>query len=94
MTIKQLRDENALLRDIATNLHWMSRRYADGRQSVATLIHNDCTVKLLKMGVNLNATGDKIVWARDAMGRAFDKLTDAQCTPGTDEAMWINYNDQ
>ncbi len=61
--------ENASLKAIAIHLHWMARRYVDGRQSYATSLHNENTRELLAMGVPLNATGDGTLWARDAGGR-------------------------
>jgi hypothetical protein len=38
--------------DLAT-LHWMARRYADGRQSTATSTFNEITRRLLAAGVEL-----------------------------------------
>jgi hypothetical protein len=74
--------QNARLKDIAVHLHWMARRYADGRQSYATSLHNENTRALLKMGVQLNATGDGTLWARDSGGRAYDDLTDEEAAQG------------
>lgn len=88
-TIKQLRAENAALRNIAVDLHWMARRYADERRSVAPGIFNDAVRALLAMGVKLNPSADNIIWARNGMGRQFDRLTEAQATPGTPEAMGV-----
>ena len=74
--------ENARLRAIAVHLHWMARRYADGRQSYATSLHNENTRALLEMGVPLNATGDRTLWARDSAGRAYDGLTEEEAVQG------------
>lgn len=74
--------------DIKT-LHWMARRYADGRQSYATSLFNNITRKLLKAGYTLNATADEIIWARDFQGRNYDGLTDAEAQPGTPEAKGV-----
>lgn len=56
----------------------MARRYADGRSTCAARTYNDHTRRLLALGVPLHP--DPIVngsvWARDGMGRAFDRLTD------------------
>lgn len=72
--------------DIA-NLHWMARRYADGRMTYASSMFNEITRKLLVSGVKLNPTGDRTIWAGDGSGRRYDKLTEAEATPGTPEAM-------
>src|ERR1051326_1997805 len=70
-----------LLGDLV-NLHWMARRYADGRQSYATSMFNEITRRLLKLGVQLNPTSHETIWARDAMGRGFDKLSDDEAAMG------------
>ncbi len=94
-TVKQLREENMhlraqndALRNIAGDLQWMARRYADERGTYAGGILNDATRYLLKIGVPLSQS-DGIVWARDLWGRMFDKLTAAQATPGTPEALGV-----
>lgn len=53
----------------ACELHWMARRYADGRQSYAVGMHNDHTRTLLALGAPLNPTGDGTLWAADGSGR-------------------------
>ena len=70
------------LKAIVVHLHWMARRYADGRQSYATSLHNENTRALLAMGVPLNATADGTLWARDSGGRAYDGLTDEEAALG------------
>lgn len=85
MTKKQLEDENRILRKICQDLHWMARRYADGRNTYATGLVNYAVRSLLNMGIKLNDTDD-IIWARDGGGRRYDGLTDEQATPGTPEA--------
>lgn len=85
-TVKQLRLQNDALRKIAADLQWMARRYADDRSTYACGIVNDATRYLLEIGVELY-TSDRIVWARDGMGRRYDRLTEAQATPGTPEAL-------
>lgn len=70
------------LKQIATDLHWMARRYCDGRQSYAVGMFNDITRRLIAMGVLLNPTADGTVWARDAGGRAFDGLSDQEAAQG------------
>lgn len=74
--------ENTRLKAIAVHLHCMARRYADGRQSYATSLHNENTRELLAMNVPLNATGDGTLWARDSAGRAYDCLTDEEAAQG------------
>lgn len=73
--------ENATLKRIVQNLHWMARRYADGRQTYATSMMNEATRDLLRMGVNLNMC-DGTLWARDGGGRPFDGLTDEEASMG------------
>lgn len=79
--------ENAALRKIVVDLHWMARRYADGRMSTAPEMFNDAVKALLAMGIKFNKTFDQIIWARNSMGRRYDGLTNAQATPGTPEAL-------
>jgi len=80
--LSALRAENDALRCIAQDLHWMARRYANGRQSYVTSLFNDHTRTLLKLGVKLNPTNDGTIWARDAGGRAYDGLTDEEAAMG------------
>ncbi len=85
MTIKE---ENEILRLICRDLHWMARRYADGRTSYATGMFNDRTRQLISLGVELSPTGDGTIWARDGSGsRAMDGLTDAEAAMGRDVSM-------
>lgn len=86
-TQQQLRNENAALRRICADLHWMARRYAEGRMTFSPQVVNDATRYLLSIGVPINPTDDGIIWARDGMGRAYDKLTKEEATPGTAAAM-------
>lgn len=88
--IAKLEAENAALRAIATDLHWMARRYADGRSSYATRIFNVYTRAMLRMKMELYPTGDGIIWARDEMGRSYDGLSDEEAISGTPEAMGRN----
>jgi hypothetical protein len=85
--IKKLERENVRLRHIAKEFHWMARRYADGRSTYATGMFNDLTKDLVSLGVELNAESDQTIFARDGMGRGFDKLTEEQATPGTKQAL-------
>lgn len=56
------------------SLHWMARRYADGRSSYSPGLFNGITRKLLAAGAELKTPH----FARDGMGRRFDGLTDEQ----------------
>lgn len=87
-----MRDDVEKLRQIAADLHWMARRYADGRQTYATGMFNDATRELLRMGVHLSPGADGTIWARDAGGRAYDHLTPEEAAmgrgPGLDMDDW------
>ncbi len=85
--LDRLRDENARLRSIALVLQPCARRYADGRRTYVPSMVNDATRYLLSIGLPVNPCGERIIWARDEMGRTYDGLTDAQATPGTPEAV-------
>lgn len=74
--------EEESLRRIVVDLHWMARRYCDGRMSAAPTIFNQHTRTLLKLGVPLNPLGQETIWARDGMGRAYDGLTDEEASQG------------
>ena len=69
-------------RRIVIDLHWMARRYADGRQSYAPGLFNEHTREAIRLGVELNPTADGTVWARDGDGRACDHLTDVEAEMG------------
>jgi len=56
------------------DLHWMARRYADGRCSYAPGMFNGRARDLLTAGFDLGEP----LFARDGMGRAFDGLTDEE----------------
>jgi len=70
------------LERIVVDLHWMARRYADGRASYATGLFNGHTRDLIRLGIHLNPTGDGTIWARDRMGRGCDGLTDEEAAMG------------
>lgn len=76
-----------VLETICTDLHWMARRYCDNRSSYAPGLFNEHVRTLLELGIALNPGAEGTIWASDSMGRDFDELTDAQATPGTDEAL-------
>jgi hypothetical protein len=48
----------------------------------ATSLFNEHTQSLLNLGVELNPTADNTIWARDAMGRSYDKLSEEQASSG------------
>ena len=73
-TKEQLKAENEALRVIVADVHWMARRYADGRSSYAPGMFNSRVKELLGMGVELC----KPHYARDGMGRKFDGLTEEE----------------
>lgn len=62
------------LESIIHNLHWMARRYADGRMSAAVEAFNRATQDALDLGIELRHP----LFARDGMGRRYDGLTDAE----------------
>lgn len=72
---RYLENDLFVLKNIVSDLHWMARRYADGRASYATSMFNDATRKLLRMGVRLNPTTDGKLFADDRMGPAFSGIT-------------------
>jgi hypothetical protein len=76
----------------ARTLHWMARRYADGRQSTSPWSFNRLTRGLLAVGICRPPEDhpDKTVWARDGSGeREFDGLTPDEAALGEE---WINRN--
>lgn len=74
----RLRRENQTLRLIARDLHWMARRYVDGRRSYAVGMFNDYTRTLLSLGVELNPTADGTIWAQDDLGPGFQSMSLAE----------------
>lgn len=62
----------------------MARRYVDGRSSYSTGLFNEHVRVLIKIGIELNYTGDDTIWAKDSMGRAYDGLTDEEASLGRD----------
>lgn len=78
--------------EIIVDLHWMARRYADERMTYAPGIVNRATNWMIANGIMPNCCYEGSIWARDGMGRDYDKLTDAQATPGTPEAKGEIYN--
>jgi len=73
------------LRQVVCDLHWMARRYADGRMSYVTDLFNSHTRALLEeLGFSyedLEGT-DGTIWARDKMGRDYDGLSDEEANLG------------
>ena len=62
------------LKQAFINIHWMARRYADGRRTYAVGMMNDATRLALAQGIELQ----KPWFARDGSGREFDGLSDAE----------------
>lgn len=56
--------ENAKLREICRDLHWMARRYADGRSTYAPDIVNRAADYLVSIGVKLNECGKEGIYAK------------------------------
>lgn len=80
-----------ILKEIAVNLHWAARRYADGRSSYVASMINESVRSLLTLGVKLHAGSDSTIWARDGFGRRYDGLSEAEATPGTPESRGEHY---
>lgn len=66
---------------IIYDLHWMARRYADGRSSYAPGSLNDNVRTLLEMGYELK----RPFFARDGMGRQFDGLSEQDVQDAEDD---------
>jgi hypothetical protein len=64
----------ANIKNAVRDLHWMARRYADGRCSYAPGMFNGRVRDLLAAGLQLGQP----LFARDGMGRAFDGLTEEE----------------
>lgn len=58
MTIKKLREENAILKKIVQDIMWMSFRYADGRSTYAPLTFNLAVHEIDRLGLTHLYTGD------------------------------------
>ena len=74
--------EKAKYQRIIQDLHWMARRYADGRSTYAPGLLNEHTRDLLKYGFTLNPTADETIWARSPLGRGHDGLSDLEAAQG------------
>ena len=73
--IAEVRAENRQLREACLDLQWMARRYADGRGSYAVGVVNAITRYFVSIGMPiLKDPIAKTMFARDAMGRNFDRL--------------------
>jgi hypothetical protein len=88
-----IKEKYQTLKQIAAELHWMARRYADGRQSYVTYEFNKITRLLQAMGIELKQTGDDSIWARDAMGRQYDGLTEKEAAAGSPVSEWKKWDD-
>ena len=68
---RSLEDKIQALKTIIAEIHWMARRYADGRSTYAPSLLNQRTREALMLGVGLRPPH----FARDGMGRSYDGLT-------------------
>lgn len=66
---KPLSPRERRLAAVIRELHWMARRYAEGRQTYAASSCNDATREALALGVDL-AMPDGTLWAADGTGEA------------------------
>jgi hypothetical protein len=89
-----IKEKYHTLKKIASELHWMARRYADGRQSYVTHQFNEITRMLQSMEIDLKEAGDGTVWARDAMGRSFDGLSEKEASQGNPVPEWKTWDDE
>jgi hypothetical protein len=87
MKAKDLRYLCQTLAQHCSDLQLYAKRYSDGRSTYAPTQVNQITRSLLALGVSLNPGGEQVVWAQDGNGRAFDRLTDEELTPGTAAAL-------
>ena len=71
-----LKKENEQLRTLFRDMHWMARRYCDGRATYATSTFNKITKDALRLGIDLDVTyrADGTVFAHDSGGRTCDGL--------------------
>jgi hypothetical protein len=69
------------LRTIIIDIHWMARRYADMRSTYAPNMLNGRTREALALGVALK----KPHFARDGMGRSFDRLSPDEVAAAEDD---------
>jgi hypothetical protein len=81
-TCAEWKDRAQVLEKIVHDLHWMARRYADGRQSYATSTFNQHTRSLLAMNIQLNPCAEGTIWARDGMGPRYGGLTEEEYNQG------------
>jgi hypothetical protein len=75
-------DIPANIKNAVRDIHWMARRYADGRCSYAPGMFNGRVRDLMAAGFELGQP----LFARDGMGRAFDGLTEEEVA-GAEEDM-------
>jgi hypothetical protein len=73
---------------IAIDLHWMARRYADGRCTYAPGMVNNAVRTLLMFGAELNISGDQTPWARDGMGPGYSGLSKEEYELGLPIEEW------
>lgn len=83
---RELREDRAVLLTALKETLWMARRYADGRMTFSASDINRNVRALLHRGFDVERwdgiRADGTPWARDGMGRAFDKLSDEEAARG------------
>ena len=78
----KLSEENRLLHEIIEDIHWMARRYADGRHTFSASVYNACVRKMQTLGIPLrpDPMDQGTIWAKDGDGRSCDGLTEEEAT--------------
>jgi hypothetical protein len=79
-------DIPANIKNAVRDLHWMARRYADGRCSYAPGMFNGRVRDLLAAGFELGQP----LFARDGMGRAFDGLTEEEVAAAKEDGFELH----
>lgn len=69
--VKNTASNNKLEQEIR-DLHWMARRYADGRATYAVSLFNSITRTLIREGVILESTDKEPLFAKDLHGPAYE----------------------
>ena len=73
----ELQDRIQALERIVTDIHWMAKRYADGRNTYAPSMFNRAMRIALRLGITLQPDPiDGHLFARDRMGDGYSEITD------------------
>jgi hypothetical protein len=62
-----------ILAEVIQDIHWMARRYADGRSTFAPSTFNYAIGRAMAVGVELVPVDDTL-WAKDGMGPDYEGL--------------------